>query len=162
MEDYKERYVKEYEELIARLDKLHTIILKATAGTLPFKLNCPLELLREQERSMMEYARALIRRSHYEKVELNTEAFISIFLFDIKRLRMNFEKEWKNTRDLFINKLKNGDFSFETVKPYLSNFEEIKPYVFVKVNDEWFDYYINPFTGIKKKVLDKNDYLFKV
>lgn len=82
MEDYKERYVKEYEELIVRLDKLHTIILKATAGTLPFKLNCPLELLREQERAMSDYACALIRRSHYENVELNVEAYINIFLFD--------------------------------------------------------------------------------
>lgn len=84
MEDYKERYVKEYEELLVRLSKLHSIILKGARGKLPFKLNCPLELLREQERSMIDYARTLIRRSHYEGVELNVEAYISIFLFDAK------------------------------------------------------------------------------
>ena len=83
MEDYKERYVKEYEELIGRLAELHAIILKAPANKLPFKLNCPLELLCEQERAMSDYAHTLIRRSHYENVELNVQAYINIFLFDI-------------------------------------------------------------------------------
>lgn len=73
---------------------------------------------------------------------------------------MGIEKEWKNSRDLFLHKLKKGDF--EQAKPYLFSFEELKPHLFVRVNDEWFDYYYNPFTGEKKRVLDKNDFLYRL
>lgn len=73
---------------------------------------------------------------------------------------MNFEKDWKNSRDLFMKKFRNGDFSFWKVRPYLFDFESVKSHIFIKVNDEWFDYYYNPFTGEKKRVLDKTDYLF--
>lgn len=79
MEDYQERYVKEYEELIVRLNKLHNIILQEAKGNLPFKLNCPIHLLREQEKSMIDYALALIKRAYYEKIDLNTAAFLQMF-----------------------------------------------------------------------------------
>lgn len=49
---------------------------------------------------------------------------------------------------------------FWKVRPYLFDFESVKSHIFIKVNDEWFDYYYNPFTGEKKRVLDKTDYLF--
>ncbi len=101
MEDYKERYVKEYEELLLRLSNLHAIILKGARGKLPFKLNCPLELLHEQERAMSEYARALIRRSHYENVELNVDAYINIFY-----LTKGIGNDYNHVRRLAINAIK--------------------------------------------------------
>lgn len=69
---------------------------------------------------------------------------------------MDIEKEWMSSRDYFIQRLKNGDFNFD-----FEDFENIKSHAFIKTSDEWFDYYYNPFTGKKKRVLDKGDFYFE-
>lgn len=64
---------------------------------------------------------------------------------------MNFEEDWKSSKDFLIKKIMNDDFSLE----------KNKPYIFVKVNYYgWFKYYCNPFTGETKLALDENDILF--
>ena len=70
MEDYKQRLVVEYKELKERYQKLHTMCVKYDAGTLGFKLNCPIELLKEQKAIMGKYLNILEIRAEIEKVSL--------------------------------------------------------------------------------------------
>lgn len=70
MEPYKERMRQEYRELKERYIKLHNMLVKAEAGTLPFELNCPVELLKEQKKHMGGYLNTLEIRAEIEKVEL--------------------------------------------------------------------------------------------
>lgn len=69
MEEYKERMVKEYTELKERYTKLHRMLVKHDAGKLEFALNCPIDLLRQQESIMEEYLYTLEVRAAIEGVE---------------------------------------------------------------------------------------------
>ena len=71
MEEYKERFIKEYKELKERYEKLHNIIVKAEANTLDFELSCPLDLLKEQANYMGNYLHILEIRAEIEKVDIN-------------------------------------------------------------------------------------------
>ena len=71
MKAYEKRMVEEYRELKERYDKLDAITVKAQAGTLGFKLNCPLDLLLDQKRCMGEYLRCLKIRAEIEGVNIN-------------------------------------------------------------------------------------------
>lgn len=68
--DYKERMKQEYWQLKEKYNKLHAILVKADAGTLPFMLNCPVHLLEEQARHMGEYLYCLEVRAEIEGIEL--------------------------------------------------------------------------------------------
>lgn len=68
MEDYKYRMVQEYRELKAKYNALHKMIVKYEAGTLGFKLNCPIDLLKEQKGIMGKYLNILEIRSEIEGV----------------------------------------------------------------------------------------------
>lgn len=64
MEDYKERFEKEYHELEERIGKLEDLIVKAYMGEVDFELNCPVGLLELQLEQMKNYFNILsIRRS---------------------------------------------------------------------------------------------------
>lgn len=71
MEEYKQRMVKEYTELKERYTKLHKMLVKHDAGKLEFTLNCPIDLLRQQESIMEEYLYTLEVRAAIEGVELD-------------------------------------------------------------------------------------------
>ena len=68
--DYKERFKAEYYQTKIRYGKLHKMLIKAEAGTLDFKLTCPLELLKEQKHHMGMYLHALEVRAEIEDIEL--------------------------------------------------------------------------------------------
>ena len=68
--DYKERFKAEYQQTKIRYDKLHTIIIKATAKTLEFELSCPISLLEEQAKNMGRYLYCLEVRAQIEGMEL--------------------------------------------------------------------------------------------
>lgn len=70
MEAYQVRFVKEYDNLVARYVKLNNLIKKAEDGIFDFELNCPIELLKEQSEIMWRYIEILWERSAYEKVDL--------------------------------------------------------------------------------------------
>lgn len=70
MEDYKVRFVNEYNELKDRYNKLHKMIVKYEADTLDFTPTCSIELLKKQKRAMGEYLYVLEVRAELEKVEL--------------------------------------------------------------------------------------------
>ena len=68
--DYKVRVSLEYSQLKERYDKLHNMIVKYEAGTLAFKPNCPLELLKKQAAAMGQYLYILEVRAEIENIPI--------------------------------------------------------------------------------------------
>lgn len=68
--DYKERFVAEYVQTKIRYDKLHKMLVKYKAGTLPFTPQCSYELLTEQAEFMGRYLQCLEVRAEIEDVKL--------------------------------------------------------------------------------------------
>lgn len=73
-EDYKERFVAEYHQVKIRYEKLKNFCNKIEVETMlgkeVTKHDCPLELLREQQKYMGLYLSVLEKRALIEKVEL--------------------------------------------------------------------------------------------
>lgn len=73
-EDYKERFVAEYHQVKIRHEKLKNFCNKIEVETMlgkeVTKHDCPLELLREQQKYMGLYLSILEKRALIEKVEL--------------------------------------------------------------------------------------------
>lgn len=69
-DDYKNRFKAEYYQTKIRYEKLHKMVVKYEAGTLPFTPNCSLELLKEQKRYMGQYLYVLEVRAEIEHIEL--------------------------------------------------------------------------------------------
>lgn len=70
MEDWKERFKKEYYELRERFSKLEYMISKYEKGTLEFEPNCPIDLLKSQLRVMYNYLCILQERANLEDIKL--------------------------------------------------------------------------------------------
>lgn len=70
MEDWKERFKIEYHELHERFSKLDYMIGKYEKGTLEFKPNCPIDLLKRQRSVMWEYLSILKQRARIEEIKL--------------------------------------------------------------------------------------------
>lgn len=70
MDDWKERFKKEYYELRERFSKLEYMISKYEKGTLEFKPNCPIDLLKSQLRVMYNYLCILQERAKLEGIQL--------------------------------------------------------------------------------------------
>lgn len=73
MDDYKERFINEYQELSGRIEKLKDILTKNMLDELDFELACPVVLLSEQLETMMRYADILRERAEIEEINLNKE-----------------------------------------------------------------------------------------
>lgn len=69
--DYNERFKAEYWQLQIRSDKLHDVLNKLKAGTLPFKPKCTYELLFTQWLYMQNYLAVLQSRAEIEGIDLN-------------------------------------------------------------------------------------------
>ena len=73
-EDYKKRFVAEYQQTKIRYEKLKHFCNKIEAAELtgqePPKHDCPLSLLRQQQKAMGEYLHVLEIRAIIEDVEL--------------------------------------------------------------------------------------------
>lgn len=69
-EDFKDRFRAEYYQVKIRLEKLNAMLEKYKAGTLPFKPECPYELLKAQVVSMEDYKFRLEKRAEIEGIEL--------------------------------------------------------------------------------------------
>lgn len=73
-EDYKERFIEEYHQVKIRYEKLknfcNKIELETMLGKEVTKHDCPLELLREQQKYMGLYLSVLEKRALIENVEL--------------------------------------------------------------------------------------------
>ncbi len=73
MEEYKIRMADEYRQTKNRYNKLHDIIVKYEAGTLEFRLNCPIEILKKQANAMGQYLFILEVRAEIEQVVLTED-----------------------------------------------------------------------------------------
>ena len=70
MEDWKERFRKEYHELRERFQKLDTMIDKYEKGQLEFEPKCPIDLLKGQCSTMWNYLKILEQRAEIEEIKL--------------------------------------------------------------------------------------------
>lgn len=70
-DDYKDRFKAEYYQTKIRYDKLHKMLVKHTAGTLPFTPSCPISVLENQAVYMGNYLKQLEIRAEIEGVKLN-------------------------------------------------------------------------------------------
>lgn len=69
-DDYKDRFRAEYWQTQIRYDKLHKMLVKYDAGTLPFEIASDVELLRRQAKIMWDYLYYLEARAETEEIEL--------------------------------------------------------------------------------------------
>jgi len=70
-EDYKERFIAEYQQLKIRIDGLSEMLKKYKNGTLNFTPSCSYDLLHGQLKSMKLYASYLEERAVIEGIDLN-------------------------------------------------------------------------------------------
>ena len=70
MESYQVRMYDEYCQLCEKYIKLIRLLRDTDCNMLKFKLNCPLELLKEQADVMKRYIDILEHRAIIEKIEL--------------------------------------------------------------------------------------------
>lgn len=68
-EDYKDRFIAEYQQTKIRYDKLHKTLVRHDAGTHPFEPT-NISLLREQAEAMGKYLYLLEERAELEQIEL--------------------------------------------------------------------------------------------
>lgn len=68
-EDYKDRFIAEYQQTKIRYDKLHKTLVRHDAGTLSFEPT-NISLLREQAAAMGKYLYLLEERSELEHIDL--------------------------------------------------------------------------------------------
>ena len=73
MEEYKKRFITEYNELEDRLTKLQRIIERFKEGTLDFTPDTPIEILEMQAHYMKQYLYCLKKRSIYEHIKLKED-----------------------------------------------------------------------------------------
>ena len=70
MEDWKERFKKEYYDLRERFQKLDMMIGKYEKGQLEFEPRCPIDLLKSQRSTMWNYLKILEQRAKIEEIKL--------------------------------------------------------------------------------------------
>ena len=71
-DDYKQRFVAEYAQVVIRANKLSDIINRYFNDTLDFKLECGIWLLVEQYMVMKHYIEILQKRAEIENIDLTT------------------------------------------------------------------------------------------
>lgn len=68
-EDYKDRFIAEYQQTKIRYYKLHKMLVRHDAGILPFEPT-NISLLREQAAAMDKYLYLLEERAELEQIDL--------------------------------------------------------------------------------------------
>lgn len=69
-DDYKDRFRAEYYQTRIRFEKLTIMLDKYQLGTLSFEPSCPIDLLEEQRKYMLQYLRCLVIRAEIEGIKL--------------------------------------------------------------------------------------------
>jgi hypothetical protein len=70
VQDWKERFRKEYYELRERFQKLDMMIDQYEKGQLEFEPKCPIDLLKGQRSTMWNYLKILEQRAEIEEIKL--------------------------------------------------------------------------------------------
>ena len=71
-DDYKQRFIAEYAQVVIRANKLSDVINRYFNDTLDFKLECDIWLLVEQYMVMKHYIEILQKRAEIENIDLTT------------------------------------------------------------------------------------------
>lgn len=109
-EDYKERFVAEYRQVKIRYEKLKNFCNKIEVETMlgkeVTKHDCPLELLREQQKYMGLYLSVLEKRALIENVELNEKQMTSTELIKdmLERQKAYDEEVFKKHNVDYVSK----------------------------------------------------------
>lgn len=69
-DDYKDRFRAEYYQTRIRFEKLTIMLDKYQLGNLSFEPSCPIDLLEEQRKYMLQYLRCLVIRAEIEGIKL--------------------------------------------------------------------------------------------
>lgn len=69
-DDYKERFIAEYQQVAIRCNKLDNLIRLYKSGELEFTLNCSIDLLTSQLCAMKEYKELLEIRADIEDINI--------------------------------------------------------------------------------------------
>lgn len=69
-DDYKERFIAEYEQVVIRWGKLCNMLKKMEDGTCEFEPSCPYNTLRMQAEAMSKYIAILECRAAIEDIDL--------------------------------------------------------------------------------------------
>lgn len=69
-DDYKERFISEYQQTAIRAAKLETLLNKVYADEAPFEPSCPRSVLEEQLLTMTRYLGILKLRARYENIDI--------------------------------------------------------------------------------------------
>ena len=67
---YKDRFKAEYYQTRIRFEKLTSMLDKYQLGNLSFEPSCPIDLLEEQRKYMLQYLRCLVIRAEIEGINL--------------------------------------------------------------------------------------------
>lgn len=70
MEEWKERFRKEYYELRERFQKLDRMIILYEKGQIEFQPKCSIDLLKSQRSTMWNYLKILEQRAKIEEIKL--------------------------------------------------------------------------------------------
>ena len=70
MTDYQQRFVQEYNDLVDRYLKLNRFLYNIETNSINTKIDCPIELLKEQLEVMWRYIEILWERSLHEKIDV--------------------------------------------------------------------------------------------
>lgn len=68
--NYKDRFKAEYYQTRIRFEKLTAMLDKYQLGTLSFEPSCPIDLLEEQRKYMLQYLICLVIRAEIEGIKL--------------------------------------------------------------------------------------------
>lgn len=69
-DDYKERFIAEYQQVAIRCNKLDNLLNQQKSGELEFTLNCSIDLLTSQLCAMKEYKELLEIRADIEDINI--------------------------------------------------------------------------------------------
>ena len=70
-DDYKDRFIAEYNQVLIRSRKLKNVIDDYYNNCLKFELKSPISLLEDQYKAMTIYCGILVRRAEKEHIELS-------------------------------------------------------------------------------------------
>lgn len=69
-DDYKERFIAEYNQVLIRTRKLKIVIDNYYNNKLAFELSTPINILEDQYNSMVTYCDLLVKRANLENITL--------------------------------------------------------------------------------------------
>lgn len=113
-EDYKDRFVAEYFQLLIRYSKLFTMIQNWDKGKLNFTPTCPRDIYDKQLRSMYEYLDVLTERARLENIDIEAYYKKEGLLYEAKEEEILETKKLRKRLDNVLQEVKELNKARET------------------------------------------------